>query len=73
MLMAVNAAVPGGAWFTELSFESPTTLVIKGDAVNDEAIVNVEVFDAVLVLLDVVEGVNVTVRADVFDSNPVRV
>ena len=39
MLMAVNAAVPGGAWFTELSFESPTTLVIKGDAVNDEAIV----------------------------------
>jgi len=39
MLMAVNSAVPGGAWFTELSFESPTTLVIKGDAVNDEAIV----------------------------------
>jgi type IV pilus assembly protein PilN len=39
MLMAVNSAVPGGAWFTELSFESPTMLVIKGDAVNDEAIV----------------------------------
>ena len=39
MLMAVNSAVPGGTWFTELSFESPTMLVIKGDAVNDEAIV----------------------------------
>ena len=39
MLMAVNSAVPGGTWFTELSFDSPTTLVIKGDAVNDEAIV----------------------------------
>lgn len=39
MLMAVNGTVPGGVWFTELSFDSPATLVIKGDAVNDDAIV----------------------------------
>ncbi len=39
MLSAVNGAVPGGIWFTELAFDNPTTLVIKGDAVNDDAIV----------------------------------
>jgi type IV pilus assembly protein PilN len=39
MLMVVNSAVPGGTWFTELSFDNPSTLVVKGDAVNDEAIV----------------------------------
>ena len=39
MLTAVNGAVPGGVWFTELAFDNPITLVIKGDAVNDEVIV----------------------------------
>jgi type IV pilus assembly protein PilN len=36
----VNGVVPGGVWFTELNFEDPSTLVIKGDAVNDQVIVN---------------------------------
>jgi type IV pilus assembly protein PilN len=40
MLSAINGVVPGGIWFTEIAFDSPTTLVIKGDAVNDQVIVN---------------------------------
>ncbi len=40
LLNAVNGVVPGGVWFTELTFENPTTLNIKGDAVNDQVIVN---------------------------------
>ena len=40
LLNAVNGVVPGGVWFTELTFENPTTLNIKGDAVSDQVIVN---------------------------------
>ena len=40
LLNAVNGVVPGGVWFTELNFENPSTLNIKGDAVNDQVIVN---------------------------------
>ena len=40
MLNAINGVVPGGVWFTELNFDDPATLVIKGDAVNDQVIVN---------------------------------
>ncbi|MBJ7380703.1 MAG: pilus assembly protein PilM [Polynucleobacter sp.] len=40
MLSAISGVVPGGIWFTELAFDSPVTLVIKGDAVNDQVIVN---------------------------------
>lgn len=40
MLAAVNQSVPGGVWFSTISFDSPNTLVIKGDAANDQVIVN---------------------------------
>ena len=40
LLNAVNGVVPGGVWFTELTFENPSTLNIKGDAVSDQVIVN---------------------------------
>ena len=40
LLEEVNHSVPGGVWFTEIVFDSPVTLVIKGDAANDQVIVN---------------------------------
>ena len=40
LLSAVNQAVPGGVWFTNIDFTSPTSLVIKGDASNDQVIVS---------------------------------
>ena len=40
LLEEVNHSVPGGIWFTEVAFDSPVTLVIKGDAANDQVIVN---------------------------------
>ena len=40
LLSAVNQTVPGGVWFTDLTFENPSTLNIKGDAVSDQVIVN---------------------------------
>jgi len=40
LLDAVTKSVPGGVWFSEITFENPTTLVIKGDASGDELIVN---------------------------------
>ena len=40
LLAAVNQSVPGGVWFSTISFDSPSTLVIKGDAANDQMIVN---------------------------------
>ncbi|WP_114636758.1 PilN domain-containing protein [Polynucleobacter necessarius] len=40
LLNAVNGVVPGGVWFTDLTFENPSTLNIKGDAVSDQVIVN---------------------------------
>lgn len=39
LLSAVNQVVPGGVWFTNIDFSSPNSLVIKGDASNDQAIV----------------------------------
>ena len=39
LLSAVNQVVPGGVWFTVINFESPSTLIIKGDAANDQVIV----------------------------------
>lgn len=40
MLAAVNQSVPGGVWFSTINFDSPNILVIKGDAANDQVIVN---------------------------------
>ena len=39
LLSAVNGAAPGGVWFSELAFDNPVTLMIKGDAVSDQVIV----------------------------------
>ena len=38
LLNAVNQAVPGGVWFTNIEFSSPNSLIIKGDASNDQVI-----------------------------------
>jgi type IV pilus assembly protein PilN len=38
MLGAVGQAVPGGVWFSVINFDQPNSLVIKGEAVNDQAI-----------------------------------
>lgn len=38
LLSAVNQIVPGGVWFTTISFDSPNILLIKGEASNDQAI-----------------------------------
>lgn len=38
LLSAISQNVPGGVWFTTISFDSPNSLVIKGDAANDQAI-----------------------------------
>ena len=38
LLSAVNQTVPGGVWFTTISFDSPNSLIIKGEASNDQAI-----------------------------------
>jgi type IV pilus assembly protein PilN len=38
LLSAVNQIVPGGVWFTTISFDSPNLLSIKGEASNDQAI-----------------------------------
>lgn len=40
LLSAVNQAVPGGVWFSNIDFTSPNSLVIKGDASSDQVIVN---------------------------------
>lgn len=40
LLEAVNHAVPGGIWFNEIVWDSPSTIVIKGDAANDQVIVD---------------------------------
>lgn len=40
LLNAVNQAVPGGVWFTNIDFSSPNSLVIKGDASSDQVIVS---------------------------------
>jgi len=38
MLGAVNGAVPGGVWLTEMNFNTPVSLTLKGEAANDQAI-----------------------------------
>lgn len=38
LLNAVNQVVPGGVWFTNIEFSSPNSLIIKGDASNDQVI-----------------------------------
>lgn len=38
LLSAVNQIVPGGVWFTNIDFTSPNSLIIKGDASNDQVI-----------------------------------
>ena len=38
LLSAVNQTVPGGVWFTTIAFDSPNSLVIKGEASNDQVI-----------------------------------
>ncbi len=38
LLSAVNQVVPGGVWFTNIEFSSPNSLMIKGDASNDQVI-----------------------------------
>ena len=40
LLDAVNQIVPGGVWFTVVNFDSPSTLIIKGEGANDQVIVN---------------------------------
>jgi len=38
LLSAVNGAVPGGVWLTEMSFDAPVSLTLKGEAANNQAI-----------------------------------
>ena len=38
ILGAVNGAVPGGVWLTEMNFDAPVSLTLKGEAANDQAI-----------------------------------
>lgn len=38
LLSAINQTVPGGVWFTTITFDSPNSLVIKGEASNDQVI-----------------------------------
>ena len=38
LLNAVNQVVPGGVWFTNIEFTSPNSLIVKGDASNDQVI-----------------------------------
>ncbi len=38
LLSAVNQTVPGGVWFTTINFDGPNSLVIKGEASNDQVI-----------------------------------
>jgi type IV pilus assembly protein PilN len=38
LLSAINGAVPGGVWLTEMNFDAPVTLVLKGEAANDQVI-----------------------------------
>lgn len=40
LLDAVNQTVPGGVWFSVISFDSPSSLIIKGEGANDQVIVN---------------------------------
>ena len=40
LLVALNQAVPGGVWFNEIVWDSPSTITIKGDAANDQVIVD---------------------------------
>jgi type IV pilus assembly protein PilN len=40
LLESVNRSVPGGVWFSEIAWDAPGTLVIKGDAVSDQVIVD---------------------------------
>ena len=40
LLEALNRAVPGGVWFNEIIWDSPSTLIVKGDAANDQVIVD---------------------------------
>ena len=40
LLSAINQIVPGGVWFTNVDFSSPNSLIIKGDASNDQVIVS---------------------------------
>jgi len=39
LLVDVSHSVPGGVWFTELTFEDPGLMIIKGDADNDTTII----------------------------------
>ena len=40
LLQALNHAVPGGVWFNEIVWDSPSTMIVKGDAANDQVIVD---------------------------------
>lgn len=40
LLDSINQIVPGGVWFSVVSFDSPSSLVIKGEGANDQVIVN---------------------------------
>lgn len=38
LLSAVNSDVPGGVWLTEMNFDAPISLMLRGEAANDRAI-----------------------------------
>lgn len=40
LLDSINQIVPGGVWFSVVSYDNPSSLVIKGEGANDQAIVN---------------------------------
>ncbi len=40
LLDSINQIVPGGVWFSVISFDSPSSLIIKGEGANDQVIVN---------------------------------
>ena len=40
LIDSINRSVPGGVWFTSINFENNLVLTIKGEAANDQLIVD---------------------------------
>jgi type IV pilus assembly protein PilN len=38
MLSSVNAVIPGGVWLTDMTFDTPVSLTLKGEAANSQVI-----------------------------------
>lgn len=67
LLDAVNQVVPGGVWFSVVSFENTSSLVIKGEGANDQVIVH---FIDRLQKLPMVERASLQTMSMAAGSNP---